>query len=157
MHWSSICHKAKIGLNFSSLLQRGLCTILTALPCPDRSLLSPLTPPPCSSSPVPLPRSQQTDPPTPSPQGNKQGIIYSSPFPLVPSVFISLSLCSLSLSPYSLFLSLPLSPRLQVQSQSGESWVTIKGSRLLHWLRQCEYRRPCIWLWWKCWMLHGHH
>lgn len=74
---------------------------------PCHVLIDPLCPPSLThSAHPPLPRSQQTTPPTPSPQGNKPRIIYSSPFPLVPSVFICFSLCSnLSLSPLSVFVS----------------------------------------------------
>lgn len=91
MHCTNlVCHEATIVINFCPLLQRGLCAISTALPCPDRSPSSPLTHRPA----LPLPRSQQTTPPTPCLQGNKPRIIYSSPFPLVPSVFISFSLSS---------------------------------------------------------------
>lgn len=124
---TSFSTRQKTGLNFCLLLQRALRAISTACPCPDGFPLPPpypsLTPPACSSYPAPLPRSQQTDPPTPSPQGNKHRIIYSSPFPLVPSVFISLSLCSMLPLLFSLSFFFPpiILLLLQVQSPSGES------------------------------------
>lgn len=78
---------------FRPLLQRGLRAILELLLCPETPLLSspPAGRPAGSTS---HDHNRQT-PPTPSLQGNKHKIIYSSPFPLVLSVFISFfPLCS---------------------------------------------------------------